>query len=190
MSIETTIARITELRSAFAPPATASTATATPTTAMGGTDGTFAGALTAAQSAAGLGANAVAAPAALSGGTVGQRMVAVARAEIGQGEQPPGSNDSTRIAQYRTATQGSGVGPWCAYFVSWVAQQAGSPIGPNGRGEGYVPTVWSWAKQAGRAIPVGQGQPQPGDLIVWGGHIGLVEAVLPGGRVQTIEGNS
>ena len=63
-------------------------------------------------------------------------------------------------------------------------------LDPDGRGDGYVPSVWSWAQQAGRAVRAGEGTPNPGDLIVWSGHIGLVEAVLPGGRVQTIEGNS
>jgi YD repeat-containing protein len=38
-------------------------------------------------------------------------------------------------------------------------------------------------------VPPGQ-QPQPGDLIVWDEHIGLVERVDPNGTVHTIEGNS
>ena len=48
-----------------------------------------------------------------SGGTsAGQAMLNLVRSEVGQAEQPPGSNDSPRIAQYRQATAGSGVGPW------------------------------------------------------------------------------
>jgi cell wall-associated NlpC family hydrolase len=117
-------------------------------------------------------------------------MVAIAQAEIGQTEQPPGSNDSPRIAEYRTATAGSGIGPWCNYFVSWVAKQAGAPLGEQGQGFGAVAATWDWAQRTGRAIPPTQ-QPQPGDLIVWDGtHIGMVENVLPDGRIQTIEGNS
>ncbi len=81
-------------------------------------------------------------PAALAGNAgTGQKIAAIATAELGVAEQPPGSNDAPRIAQYRTATTGSGVGPWCAYFTSWVAQQAGVPVGPSGQGIGYVPTV-------------------------------------------------
>src|SRR5689334_4135177 len=57
--------------------------------------------------------------ASLLGNASGSPMTTIAAAELGQAEQPPGSNDSPRIAQYRTATAGSGVGPWCAYFVSW-----------------------------------------------------------------------
>jgi hypothetical protein len=53
-----------------------------------------------------------------------------------------------------------------------------------------VAATWDWAQRTGRAIPAGS-PPQPGDLIVWNGrHIGIVEGVLPDGRIQTIEGNS
>lgn len=127
----------------------------------------------------------------------GRRIAAIATAELGVSEQPPGSNDAPRIAQYRTATAGSGVGPWCAYFTSWVAQQAGVPVGPDGQGLGYVPTVKQWAESQGRYIPAGGGAPQVGDLVVFdrGGdgvldHIGVVTGVRPDGGIDTVEGNS
>jgi len=195
MSIEATISRIAELQSILAPkPAT----TATPTTGA-----TFASALQ--QVGAGLGTSAVAGsvaslastgvasavPASLSAPTsAGQAIVNLVRGEVGQAEQPPGSNDSPRIAQYRQATVGSGVGAWCAYFTSWAAREAGVPLGDAGQGFGRVDDVYAWAQQAGKAIPAGSGPPQPGDLIVWDEHIGVVEAVLPDGSIQTIEGNS
>lgn len=124
-------------------------------------------------------------------GSPGSAMTLIAGAEVGQAEQPPGSNDSARIAQYRTATAGSGVGPWCAYFVSWVSRQAGMPLGDHGEGFGSVDQLYAWAQRNGRAVPNGPGVvPRPGDLIVWDEHIGIVEQVLPGGRIQTLEGNS
>ena len=117
-------------------------------------------------------------------------MVALAQAEVGQAESPPGSNNSARIAQYRSATAGApGPGPWCAYFTSYIARQAGVPIGDRGEGFGAVQSVWSWAQRAGKSVPA-SGQPQPGDLIVWSQHIGIVERVDPNGTVHTIEGNS
>jgi hypothetical protein len=122
----------------------------------------------------------------------GARIVAIAESQLGQTEQPPGSNESPAIAQYRTATAGAVPGaPWCAYFASWVASQAGEPIGEGGRGAGAVADVWSWAQSTGRAIPNGPGVvPQPGDLIVFGDeHVGIVRDVLPNGQIQTIEGN-
>jgi hypothetical protein len=119
-------------------------------------------------------------------------MVAMAQAEVGQAEQPPGSNNSPRIAQYRSATAGApGPGPWCAYFTSWLARGAGVPVGDHGQGFGSVDALYAWAQKSGRAIPANSGQnPKPGDLIVWDEHIGVVESVLPDGRIQTIEGNS
>jgi len=122
----------------------------------------------------------------------GARIVAVAESQIGQTEQPPGSNESPAIAQYRSATAGAVPGaPWCAYFASWAAREAGEPIGVQGQGAGSVEDVWSWAQSSGRAIPNGPGVvPQPGDLIVFGDeHVGIVRDVLPNGQIQTIEGN-
>lgn len=132
-----------------------------------------------------------------AGGPVGQRMAALASAELGVAEAPPGSNDAPRIAEYRTATAGSGVGPWCSYFVSWVAQQAGVPIGPGGQGEGWVPSVKTWAEGEGRWIPAGSGAPAVGDLVLFDragdgvyDHIGIVTGVAGDGSIQTVEGNS
>ena len=125
-------------------------------------------------------------------GSPGARIVAIAESQLGQTEQPPGSNESPAIAQYRSATAGAIPGePWCAYFASWVARQAGEPIGEQGQGAGAVSEVWSWAQSTGRAIPNGPGVvPQPGDLIVFGDeHVGIVRDVLPNGQIQTIEGN-
>jgi len=123
-------------------------------------------------------------------GTPANTMVAIADGEVGQAEQPPGSNDSPRIAQYRSATAGSGVGPWCAYFVSWAARQAGTPLGDNGEGFGSVDQLYAWAQRTGRAVPNGPSVvPRPGDLVVFHEHVGIVEQVLPGGKIETVEGN-
>ncbi len=124
--------------------------------------------------------------------TPGQQIARVAESQLGQTEQPPGSNESPTIATYRTATAGASPGaPWCAYFASWAARQAGEPLGTNGEGLGSVGQIWSWAQSTGRAIPNGPGvTPQPGDLIVFGDdHVGIVRDVLPNGNIQTIEGN-
>lgn len=127
-----------------------------------------------------------------AGNSVGARMVAAAEAEVGQSEQPPGSNDSPRIAQYRAATAGAaGPGPWCAYFASWAARQAGAPLGDQGQGFGSVDALYAWAQRSGRAYTAASGRtPQPGDLIVFHEHIGLVEGVDANGQIHTIEGNS
>jgi hypothetical protein len=136
-------------------------------------------------------AAALRAASASSPGQGGGGIVALAQQEVGQAEQPPGSNDSPRIAEYRRAVPGGPVGPWCAYFASWVAQQNGTPLGEQGQGFARVDDVYAWAQRTGRAVPNGAGvTPQPGDLVIWDEHMGIVESVLPDGSVKTIEGNS
>jgi hypothetical protein len=123
----------------------------------------------------------------------GERRPAAARrrqAEVGQAEQPPGSNDSPRIAEYRTATAGSGVGP-VVRLLRLVGGQAGRRAGRRaGPGLRRRRGARAWGERTGRSLP-GRQHAAAGDVIVWGGrHIGIVENVLPDGRIQTIEGNS
>jgi CHAP domain len=127
-----------------------------------------------------------------SGDALGQRIVAIAEGQAGRAEEPLGSNEGASIAMYRSATAGAMPGaPWCAYFASWVARQAGEPIGSSGQGLGSVAEIWSWAQSTGRAIANGPGVvPKPGDLIVFGDeHVGIVRGVLPNGEIETVEGN-
>jgi hypothetical protein len=177
VSLETALARISMLQATLQP-APVQTAAAS-STAFASTLQQAGGAIPFA-----------AVPASAGGTPAGQAMLNAVRPEVGVSEQPPGSNDSPRIAQYRQATAGSGVGPWCAYFVSWAARQAGVPIGDSGQGMGRVDDVYAWAQRTGKAIPAGSGTPQPGDLIVWDEHIGIVESVGADGSIATIEGNS
>ena len=187
MSIESVVARIAEIQSTLSPPAQTPPKSIT---AAGG-NSSFAGMLT---NAMGPGAVGTASPVApIAGGSgPGAAIVAAAAGEVGQAEQPAGSNDSPRIAQYRSATAGApGPGPWCAYFASWACRQAGVPVGDHGEGFGSVDALYGWAQRSGRAAPTGSGYvPKPGDLIVFHEHIGVVENVLPNGQIQTIEGNS
>lgn len=196
MSLTLALARIDQIDRALAPPAPpvaaaglgsapAVVATASSASLAGGPT-SFANVLQGALPTAGLTSSLGA-----GNGNGNPAIVANAAAEVGQGEQPPGSNDSARIATYRQATAGSSVGPWCAYFASWAARQAGTPLGDRGEGFGSVDALYGWAQRSGRAIDNGPGVvPRPGDLIVFDEHVGIVEGVLPDGRVQTIEGNS
>ncbi|UGS33754.1 CHAP domain-containing protein [Capillimicrobium parvum] len=196
MSVTEALTRISQIQALLSPHPVAPSAVnqaATPAVNMAAStspSGSFQS-LLAQNAALGATGSATFAPAGASSGPTAARMLQIASAEVGQAEQPPGSNDSTRIAQYRAATAGSGVGPWCAYFTSWVANQAGAPIGEAGQGFGAVQSVADWAQRTGRWTAAGSGAPQPGDLIVWGGrHIGIVESVGADGSISTIEGNS
>jgi hypothetical protein len=125
-----------------------------------------------------------------AGGT-GSAIVSAAESQIGQSEQPPGSNDGPAIGVYRSAVAGAQAGaPWCAYFASWAAAQAGTPLGDAGQGLGSVSEITSWAASNGRLLPA-SATPAPGDLILFGTeHVGIVESVNPDGTLTTIEGNS
>jgi len=122
------------------------------------------------------------------GATAGSRALAAAQTQIGQAEQPPGTNDGPAIAMYRSAVEGAYPGaPWCAYFVSWAAAQAGAPIGDRGQGLGSVAAITDWASRTGRLVA----DPQPGDLILFGTrHVGIVQSVNPDGTLTTVEGNA
>jgi len=123
-------------------------------------------------------------------GSSAERVLAAAQSQLGVSEQPPGSNDGPQIAVYRDAVAGSQPGePWCAYFASWAAAQAGEPLGPDGQGFGSVAQLTDWAASAGRLLPA-SATPEPGDLILFGDrHVGIVESVNPDGSLTTVEGN-
>jgi hypothetical protein len=179
MSFEVALARMAELQTMLTPQGAQTSAPATMSFASTMQSASAPAAITALAPTTSAGA----------GTPAGQAILNAVRPEIGAAEQPPGSNDSPRIAQYRQATAGSGVGPWCAYFVSWAARQAGVPLGDQGQGFGRVDDVYAWAQRTGKALPAGS-TPAPGDLIVWDEHIGVVESVDPDGTIHTIEGNS
>lgn len=192
MSLEATIARVSELQAQLGlRPTMPMRAVVTANEAQ--TINRFAPQLQQAQAsapAARVSAAAAVGTAPAAGG-VGERMVSLAQSELAKGvvESPPGSNNSPDIARYRTATEGSGVGPWCAYFVSYIAKQAGVPIGDRGQGMGLVDDITAWARRTGKFFP-NEGTPKPGDIALFDEHIGIVEKVMPDGRVQLIEGNS
>jgi hypothetical protein len=194
MSIESTLVRVGAIRQELANPSTmigggttvsgGAEAPSTSATAAAAASPSFASALQRATGASPLAYS----PAA----TGGSRLLAAAESQLGQAEQPPGSNEGPAIAQYRAATAGAAPGePWCAYFASWAGGQAGTPLGVHGEGLGSVSAIWSWAQSSGRAVANGPGVvPKPGDLIVFGDHhVGIVKEVLPSGQIATIEGN-
>lgn len=118
------------------------------------------------------------------------RMLEVARSQIGVKESPAGSNRvKFNRAYYGRDVSGSAY-PWCAAFMWWCAQKAGIPksVIPKTASTGmrsYGMEDWFRAKgRYGR-------KPKVGALVVFTfSHIGVVEKVLSGGRIQTIEGNT
>ncbi|GAA3813749.1 CHAP domain-containing protein [Cellulomonas soli] len=86
-------------------------------------------------------------------------------------------------------------GPWCAMFVSWVADQAGArDIIPH---HAYTPAGAQWFRTHG-GWHAGLGGVDRGDVVYFDfpgrpdriSHVALVEQVGADGSVQTIEGNT
>lgn len=122
-----------------------------------------------------------------------ERLLALARQEIGTSERPAGSGN----VKYNTAYYGRAVGgrgyAWCAVFLWWLFQRAGlSRLYYDGGRTAYVPALLAWAERKGWTVK----QPRPGDLICFdfngngtADHIGICEH-WDGACVTTIDGNT
>lgn len=123
---------------------------------------------------------------------VGSGILDIAQKEVGTVESPANSNRQ----KYGEWFGWNGVA-WCSIFMSWLYWRVGSPIPPiqTSKGCAYVPTMVTHAISTGQWRPRGTYTPKPGDMIVFQfttrpDHIGIVKAVLPDGRIWTIEGNT
>jgi hypothetical protein len=113
----------------------------------------------------------------------GERIVQIARSQLGVGEHPPGSNCTV-------------YGPceaWCALFTTWVWRHAGVKI-PS---LGFSGAIYEWAARHTSVHPPSS-RPQPGWAALFGSgpadpatslHVGIVESVLPDGEITLINGN-
>jgi CHAP domain len=113
-------------------------------------------------------------------------IVKVAESQLGEGEQPPGSN----CTKYGPCEE------WCSLFASWVWMKAGVPIrGPTVL-YGYSGSLYTWAAEHGGRVLPATARPSPGDAVFFGKgpaesvHVGLVSRVLRDGRIETIDGNN
>ena len=121
-------------------------------------------------------------------------VLALARRELGEREEPAGSN----CVKYNTAYYGREVFgasyPWCCVFLWWLFQAIGGPELFFGGGRtASCGALMSDARQRGQFVT---GKYRAGDLVFFrfsgrGGpqHVGILEQVCPEGLV-TIEGNT
>ena len=114
------------------------------------------------------------------------RLLEVARSQLGIHEEPPGSN----LQKYGAWYGNNGVS-WCDQFVSWVADQAG--LSDAIEKSQYVPYRLARARQLGEVRLV----PAVGALACydWGGdgipdHIGIIEEITGRWTFTAIEGNT
>lgn len=138
-----------------------------------------------------------------AGGSVRDKIVATAKAELAKGVNEDAGKDKDKageIVKYRGAVTGPGESatlaePWCADFASWVWQQAGVPFGKDGQGEDWTVAMIATAKKNNSYHERGSYEPKPGDLVMidWGrgqdvDHVAVVTEVKDG-KVHTIGGN-
>jgi len=132
-------------------------------------------------------------PAPIHASTVQQRMVAIALREARRGvrEIPAHSNTGPDLRRYHTAVRHAAYNAWwCTIFVSYVARQAGYPLGSVGQGIWEVKNLDRWGRRAGFWHAKGTIRPRPGDIAVHGyGHAGIVIRVPSKGRPWTVDGN-
>lgn len=124
-----------------------------------------------------------------------QRILALARRELGTVESPPGSNQVKYNQSYYGRPVSGDAYPWCVTFLWWLFREAGaSELFYAGGKTASCGTLRSWSRRQGQFASEGF---RPGDLVFYrfsgsGGpqHVGIVESVRPDGRIVSIEGNT
>ena len=123
-----------------------------------------------------------------------EKVLEIARGEIGVKESPYGSNK----VKYNTEFYGSPVAgtayPWCVAFVWWVFKQAGaSSLFYGGKKTASCTVLNTYHQGQGQGISGGY---RPGDIIFFnfsGGrstdHVGICES-WDGATITTIDGNT
>lgn len=121
------------------------------------------------------------------------KLLDIARGEIGVKENPMGSNRvKYNTEYYGTEVQGSAY-PWCCAFVWWLFKQAGiSDLFYGGNKTAYCPTALEWYKSKGMFSQT----PRVGAVVFYAfnskisNHIGIVEEIDADGGIIAIEGNT
>lgn len=146
-------------------------------------------------------------PAPTTAANAAYRLLTVAGSQVGYHEGRSKSGEWNNDTAYGL-WYGLNGNAWCAMFVSWCAAQAGEGFTMIIPKHAYTPDGFNWFASRGLAdgrkppnrkgvAATGKGKPRVGDVMyVYSSsngrisHVGLVEKVLSGGRVQTLEGNT
>lgn len=110
--------------------------------------------------------------------------VRISLTQLGITENPVGSN-CVAGNKYRNGTS-PGCQAWCAFYLTWVWQQAGVNVPTIGSTSG----VQQWGSSRGLYHSTRSGYaPRPGDAVLFGpAHVGMVSSV-EGGKIRIISGN-
>lgn len=121
-----------------------------------------------------------------------EKILEIARKQLGIKEDPPRSNDvKFNTAYYGRAVSGSGYA-WCAVFVWWCFREAGAAqLYYGGKKTAYCPTLVAYHREQAVA-----GDYRPGDVIFFNfsgkenaQHVGICES-WDGRYITTIDGNT
>ena len=119
-----------------------------------------------------------------------ERVIEIARGELGYTENPPGSNRT----KYGAASGLQGQ-PWCVCFLWWCFREAGESSAFFGGGKtASCGTLLRWYQEQGQTVPVSE--VQPGDVVILNfhgtnatehcGYVTGVDSIY----ISTIEGNT
>lgn len=136
---------------------------------------------------------------------LGLVFLAVARAELGCREDPPGSNNGPAVRRYFAGSTVAPPAAWCAAFLRWCLREAALRSGARQPIPGSVGAK-RWAVQlaaVGRwytaeELRADPSRLRPGMVAVWHrgppgswqGHVGVVAEAPGTGTFVAIEGNS
>lgn len=120
-----------------------------------------------------------------------EKILEIARSQIGAKESPAKSDNVKYNTAYYGREVSDGKHPWCAVFVWWVFREAGAPELYYGGGEtAYCPTLMSFHKKQKVT------DYRPGDIVFFNfsgkssaGHVGICES-WDGTYITTIDGNT
>lgn len=134
----------------------------------------------------------------LSGNTLAEKLVALAKKEIGV-EEINGTNCGPRVNEYKSATwlDSTKPWPWCAAFICWLMREAmkgGKYTFERPQTAGAY-DFENWCKEQDNSVTLKKphnGDIKPGDIVVFNfSHIGLaIGSPDSTGYVKTIEGNT
>ena len=92
------------------------------------------------------------------------KVLEVARRELGNTESPPNSNNTKYGAAYGLQGQ-----PWCVIFLWWLFREAGeSAAFFGGAKTASCGTLLRWYREQGQTVPVSE--VQPGDIVILNFH--------------------
>ena len=118
-----------------------------------------------------------------------EKLLELARSQIGVKESPTGSNKVKYNTEY-----GGGPKAWCCVFVWWLFREAAaSELFYGGKKTAYAPTLLAYHRKARQFV---SGDYQLGDIIFFdfngngtADHVGVCEA-WDGTYITTIDGNT